>query len=54
MTTPVAAVPPVGWGGDGPPWHAAGAESRQSYIAPAQAFGTGEHHTTRRCLELLL
>jgi ribosomal protein L11 methyltransferase len=37
-----------------PPWHPARAGAREVVIDPAQAFGTGAHHTTRLCLELLL
>ncbi|MCW3041465.1 MAG: hypothetical protein JWM31_3370 [Solirubrobacterales bacterium] len=39
------------------PWHAApgpGAAVADIVIDPGQAFGTGAHHTTRLCLELLL
>lgn len=37
------------------PWHpAAGAGLAELVIDPGQAFGTGAHHTTRLCLELLL
>jgi ribosomal protein L11 methyltransferase len=37
-----------------PPWHSARAGALEVVIDPAQAFGTGAHHTTRLCLELLL
>ena len=42
-----------------PPWEpgltgAAGAQVEELVIDPGQAFGTGAHHTTRLCLELLL
>jgi ribosomal protein L11 methyltransferase len=37
-----------------PPWHPARAGAREVVIDPAQAFGTGAHHTTRLCLDLLL
>jgi ribosomal protein L11 methyltransferase len=37
-----------------PPWHPARAGALEVVIDPAQAFGTGAHHTTRLCLELLL
>lgn len=39
------------------PWHPAPAADRgllDLVIDPGQAFGTGAHHTTRLCLELLL
>ncbi len=39
------------------PWHAApdpGSALVDLVIDPGQAFGTGAHHTTRLCLELLL
>jgi ribosomal protein L11 methyltransferase len=36
-----------------PPWEAPG-EGLELVIDPGQAFGTGAHHTTRLCLELLL
>jgi ribosomal protein L11 methyltransferase len=40
------------------PWHAApapgGTDLLDVVIDPGQAFGTGAHHTTRLCLELLL
>lgn len=38
-----------------PPWADAGpAGALEVVIDPGQAFGTGAHHTTRLCLELLL
>jgi ribosomal protein L11 methyltransferase len=39
-----------------PPWCDAhgGADVHEIVIDPGQAFGTGAHHTTRLCLELLL
>ncbi len=39
-----------------PPWEAASADDgvTELVIDPGQAFGTGAHHTTRLCLELLL
>jgi ribosomal protein L11 methyltransferase len=39
-----------------PPWEPAiaGGEGIDVVIDPGQAFGTGAHHTTRLCLELLL
>ena len=39
-----------------PPWEEAlaGEEGIDLVIDPGQAFGTGAHHTTRLCLELLL
>jgi ribosomal protein L11 methyltransferase len=37
-----------------PPWEPRGTTSIDIVIDPAQAFGTGAHHTTRLCLELLL
>ena len=37
-----------------PPWEPPGTTSIDVVIDPAQAFGTGAHHTTRLCLELLL
>ena len=38
-----------------PPWEPpAGGEALDLVIDPGQAFGTGGHHTTRLCLELLL
>ena len=36
-----------------PPWEEAGGDLVDLVIDPAQAFGTGGHHTTRLCLELL-
>lgn len=36
------------------PWHPAPASGLDVVIDPGQAFGTGAHHTTRMCLELLL
>ncbi|MCW3012295.1 MAG: methyltransferase [Solirubrobacterales bacterium] len=37
------------------PWHPAPAPERLDVVIdPGQAFGTGGHHTTRLCLELLL
>jgi ribosomal protein L11 methyltransferase len=36
-----------------PPWEPAHAELMDLVIDPGQAFGTGAHHTTRLCLELL-
>lgn len=57
-------VPPGSRGGAGlrvrPPWEApltpaAGAPAAEELVIdPGQAFGTGAHHTTRLCLELLL
>ena len=38
-----------------PPWEAPGDDGAQDLVIdPGQAFGTGAHHTTRLCLELLL
>lgn len=37
-----------------PPWEPAAAGTLDVVIDPARAFGTGAHHTTRLCLELLL
>jgi ribosomal protein L11 methyltransferase len=37
-----------------PPWEAPLAGGIDIVIDPGQAFGTGAHHTTRLCLELLL
>jgi ribosomal protein L11 methyltransferase len=39
-----------------PPWHPAASrpDVEDIVIDPGQAFGTGAHHTTRMCLELLL
>ncbi len=39
-----------------PPWEGASADEgvTELVIDPGQAFGTGAHHTTRLCLELLL
>jgi len=60
--TPVA-VPAGSRGGAGlrvrPPWEpalavSAGEPVEDLVIDPGQAFGTGAHHTTRLCLELLL
>jgi ribosomal protein L11 methyltransferase len=36
-----------------PPWEPAAGDRLDLVIDPAQAFGTGGHHTTRLCLELL-
>ena len=36
-----------------PPWEPAAGSLLDLVIDPAQAFGTGGHHTTRLCLELL-
>jgi ribosomal protein L11 methyltransferase len=36
-----------------PPWEPAHADLMDLVIDPGQAFGTGAHHTTRLCLELL-
>jgi ribosomal protein L11 methyltransferase len=36
-----------------PPWEPAAGDPIDVVIDPAQAFGTGGHHTTRLCLELL-
>lgn len=36
------------------PWHEAADGVLEVVIDPGQAFGTGAHHTTRLCLELLL
>jgi ribosomal protein L11 methyltransferase len=36
-----------------PPWEPARADRLDVVIDPGQAFGTGAHHTTRLCLELL-
>jgi ribosomal protein L11 methyltransferase len=36
-----------------PPWEPARDELMDLVIDPGQAFGTGAHHTTRLCLELL-
>ena len=56
-------VPAGSRGGSGlrvrPPWEPAlgaapGAPVEELVIDPGQAFGTGAHHTTRLCLELLL
>ena len=55
-------VPPGSRGGVGlrvrPPWEPAldtpGQAVEELVIDPGQAFGTGAHHTTRLCLELLL
>jgi ribosomal protein L11 methyltransferase len=37
-----------------PPWEPPGDTALDVAIDPGQAFGTGSHHTTRLCLELLL
>jgi ribosomal protein L11 methyltransferase len=37
-----------------PPWAPPAATGLDLVIEPGQAFGTGAHHTTRLCLELLL
>jgi ribosomal protein L11 methyltransferase len=37
-----------------PPWHAQAVGPVDVVIDPAMAFGTGQHDTTRGCLELLL
>lgn len=37
-----------------PPWEPVAPGTLDVVIDPAQAFGTGAHHTTRLCLELLL
>jgi ribosomal protein L11 methyltransferase len=37
-----------------PPWHPALDDMLDIVIDPAMAFGTGQHDTTRGCLELLL
>ncbi|HET6509198.1 MAG TPA: 50S ribosomal protein L11 methyltransferase [Baekduia sp.] len=37
-----------------PPWEPARDELMDLVIDPGQAFGTGAHHTTRLCLELLV
>jgi ribosomal protein L11 methyltransferase len=37
-----------------PPWEAPDPGALDIVIDPGQAFGTGAHHTTRLCLELLL
>ncbi len=37
-----------------PPWHAPSGEAVDVVIDPAMAFGTGQHDTTRGCLELLI
>jgi ribosomal protein L11 methyltransferase len=37
-----------------PPWEPAAGDGIDLVIDPGQAFGTGGHHTTRLCLELLL
>ena len=37
-----------------PPWEPPLADGLDVEIDPGQAFGTGAHHTTRLCLELLL
>jgi ribosomal protein L11 methyltransferase len=38
----------------GPPWEAPPGEATAVVVDPGLAFGTGGHHTTRLCLELLL
>lgn len=37
-----------------PPWEPARSDLMDLVIDPGQAFGTGAHHTTRLCLELLV
>ena len=37
-----------------PPWHPPAGDAIDVVIDPAMAFGTGQHDTTRGCLELLL
>jgi ribosomal protein L11 methyltransferase len=37
-----------------PPWEPAAPGLEEIVVDPGQAFGTGAHHTTRLCLELLL
>jgi ribosomal protein L11 methyltransferase len=37
-----------------PPWHPAVGDAIDVVIDPAMAFGTGQHDTTRGCLELLV
>jgi ribosomal protein L11 methyltransferase len=37
-----------------PPWRAAAGDAVDVVIDPAMAFGTGQHDTTRGCLELVL
>jgi ribosomal protein L11 methyltransferase len=37
-----------------PPWEPPGRTALDVVIDPGQAFGTGAHHTTRLCLELML
>jgi ribosomal protein L11 methyltransferase len=37
-----------------PPWHAPAGDAIDVVVDPAMAFGTGQHDTTRGCLELLL
>lgn len=37
-----------------PPWEPARGDLMDLVIDPGQAFGTGAHHTTRLCLELLV
>ena len=37
-----------------PPWEAARPGALDVVVDPGQAFGTGAHHTTRLCLELLV
>lgn len=53
---PVAVSGPAGTLRVRPPWEAPGGEPAaiELVVDPGQAFGTGAHHTTRLCLELLL
>jgi len=37
-----------------PPWHPSAGDALDVVIDPAMAFGTGQHATTRGCLELLV